>query len=130
MLFRVYSDTKSRSSSKKNICFFCTATRNVGVLESFANFAGTLVLEFLFNEVAGLQVCNFIKMSLQYRCFPVKFAKVLRTSFYRTPPMAVSESQNLFCKLVVMFYLGDFPMLLNTQMPTKGLQHRCFFVKF
>ena len=90
----------------------------------------TLVLEFLFNEVAGLQVCNFIKMSLQYRCFPVKFVKVLRTSFYRTPPMAVSESQNLFCKLVVMLYLGDFPMLLNTQMPTKGLQHRCFFMKF
>ena len=42
------------------------------------NFA---MLEFLYNEVAGLQVCNFIKKRLQHRCFSVKFAKSLRPSF-------------------------------------------------
>ena len=38
------------------------------------------VLESLFNEVSGLETCNFIKIRLQERCFPVSFAKFLRTS--------------------------------------------------
>ena len=33
------------------------------------------VLQSLFNKVADLQSSNFIKKRLQYRCFPVKFAK-------------------------------------------------------
>ena len=37
------------------------------------------MLESLFNEVAGLQVCNFIKKRLQHWCFPMNIAKVLRT---------------------------------------------------
>ena len=37
------------------------------------------MLESLFNK----GVCNFIKKRLQNRCFPVKFAKFLRTSFLR-----------------------------------------------
>ena len=40
------------------------------------------MLKSLFNNVAGLQACNFIKKSLQHRCFPVKFAKFLRTPFF------------------------------------------------
>ena len=40
---------------------------------------GTPVLESLFNEVASLQACNFVKKRLQHRCFPVKFAKFLIT---------------------------------------------------
>ena len=39
----------------------------------------TPVLESLFNKVAGLQACNFIKKKLQRGCFPVKFTKLLRT---------------------------------------------------
>ena len=35
----------------------------------------------LFNDVAGLQVCNFIKMSVRGNCFPVSIAKFLRTVF-------------------------------------------------
>ena len=34
-------------------------------------------LESLFNKVAGLKVCGFIKKRLQHRCFPMKFAKFL-----------------------------------------------------
>ena len=33
-----------------------------------------------------VKTCNFVKKRLQHRCFPVKFAK-----FLRTPPMAASE---------------------------------------
>ena len=40
----------------------------------------TLVLQSLFNEVAGLKSCNFIKKTLQQRCFPVNIAKFLRTA--------------------------------------------------
>ena len=52
------------------------------VLKNFAIFTGkkpVLELESLFNKVAGLQACNFIKKRLEHRCFPVNFAKFLRT---------------------------------------------------
>ena len=39
----------------------------------------TPVLESLFNKVADLQICNFIKKRLKHRCFPVNTAKFLRT---------------------------------------------------
>ena len=39
----------------------------------------TPVLESLFNNVEGLQACNFIKKIFQHWCFPMKFAKFLRT---------------------------------------------------
>ena len=42
----------------------------------------TPVLESLFNKVAVLQACNFIKKRLlQHWCFPVKFAKFLNIYF-------------------------------------------------
>ena len=37
------------------------------------------MLESLFNKIAVLQACNFIKQRLQHRCFPVRFANILRT---------------------------------------------------
>ena len=40
----------------------------------------TPVLKSLLNTVAGLQPCNYIQRILQNWCFPVKFAKFLRTS--------------------------------------------------
>ena len=43
----------------------------------------TAVLESLFNKVAGLQACNFIKRRLQRNWFPVKFVKILRTPIFR-----------------------------------------------
>ena len=50
------------------------------------------MLESLFNKVASLKASNFIKKRLQDRCFPEKFTKFLKRSFfYRTPPVAASE---------------------------------------
>ena len=40
-----------------------------------------VLLEFPFNEVAGLKTCSFIKKRLQHRCFPVNIAKCLKTVF-------------------------------------------------
>ena len=49
------------------------------VLKFFTFHNITPVLESLFNKVAGLKACNFIKNRLQRRCFPAKLAKFLRT---------------------------------------------------
>ena len=40
----------------------------------------TSVSESIFRKVAGLQPCSYIKKRLEHWCFPVKFAKFLRTS--------------------------------------------------
>ena len=42
------------------------------------------VLESLFNKVAGLKACNFIKKKLQHRCFPVNL--VLGATFLQNTP--------------------------------------------
>ena len=53
----------------------------MGVFKKFSNIhRKTPVLESLFNKVAGLKVCNFIKTRLQRRYFPVNVEK-----FFRTP---------------------------------------------
>ena len=39
----------------------------------------TPLFESLFNRLADLQTVNFVKMRLQHRCFPAKFA-TLRTA--------------------------------------------------
>ena len=44
----------------------------------------TPVSKSLFNRVAGLKGCSFIKTRLQHRCFPVEFTKFLRTSNLRS----------------------------------------------
>ena len=41
----------------------------------------TPVLKFLLDKVAGPETCNFIENRFQHRCFPVKFAKFIRTPF-------------------------------------------------
>ena len=47
----------------------------------------TSVLVTLSNKVAGFPAYNYTKTILQHWCFPVNFAKLLRTYFFRrTPP--------------------------------------------
>ena len=53
-------------------------------------------MESHFNKFVGLQACNFIKKRIQYRYFPVNFAKFLRTPFL----------QNTSSRLLLKF--GDF----------------------
>ena len=45
------------------------------VLKNFALFTGKHLLESLFNKVADLKFCNFIKNRLQSRCFTANIAK-------------------------------------------------------
>ena len=57
---------------------FCTK----GVLRNFAKFSGKHLCQSLFfNKVAGLRPATLLKKRLWHRCFPVNFAKFLRTPF-------------------------------------------------
>ena len=55
----------------------------IGVLKKFAIFTGRhLMLESLFNEVAGLKTSNFIRKRLKLKRFPVNIAKMFKNSFF------------------------------------------------
>ena len=55
-----------------------------GVIKIVCNIPRkTPVLESLFNKVAGLKACNFIKKRFQHRRFPTNIAKFLRSSFLK-----------------------------------------------
>ena len=41
------------------------------------------MLDPIFNKFADLRDCNFIEKRLPHKCFPVKFAKFLRTSILK-----------------------------------------------
>ena len=57
-----------------------------GVLRNFAKFtAKHLCQNLFFNKVAGLRPATLLKKRPWHRCFPVSFAKFLRTPFYRRP---------------------------------------------
>ena len=69
-----YFDSPSLSSSQRR----CSI--EIGVLRKFHKIIWEIsVLEFLFDKVAGLQSCNFIRKRLQDREVPLKFKKFLRT---------------------------------------------------
>ena len=57
----------------------------------------TLVLKFLFNKVAGLQTCNFIKKRLQHRRFLVNIEKLFRITFWK------NICERLLLKVVFMW---------------------------
>ena len=47
------------------------------------------------NKVTGLRPAKLLKKRLWHKCFPVNFAKFLRTFFfYRAPPVDASKSQD------------------------------------
>ena len=54
------------------------------VLRNFANFTGKHLCQSLFlNKVVGLRSAILLKKRIWHRCFPVNFAKFLRTPFLK-----------------------------------------------
>ena len=43
--------------------------------------------ESLFNKVADPKAWNFIKKKLKHKCFPVKFAKVFKSTYFEEHPL-------------------------------------------
>ena len=66
-----------------------------GFLNNFANFTGKHLCQSLFfNKVRGLRPATLLKKRLWHRCFPVNFAKFLRTPFlieHLTPLVTASD---------------------------------------
>ena len=53
-----------------------------GLLRNFAKFTGKYLCQSLFfTKVAGLRPESLLKIRLWYKCFPVNFAKFVRTLF-------------------------------------------------
>ena len=73
----------------------------IGALKNSRVFMGKHLYWSLFLiKIAGLQVCNFIKKRLQYRCFPVNISKFSRAVFF---------IERIRCLLWGKGYLGLFP---------------------
>ena len=54
-----------------------------GVLKNFAKFIGKHLCQSLsFNKFAGRRPAALLKERLWHKCFPVNFAKILRTPFF------------------------------------------------
>ena len=51
------------------------------VFKNFAKFTGKHLCQSLFFNNAGLRPATLLKIRLWHKCFPVKFAKFLRTTF-------------------------------------------------
>ena len=72
----------------------------------------TPVLKSLFNRVAGLSACSFIKKRLQNRCFSVEFTKFLRTPKWKS---ANDCSETCSFNWTALFnnvtFRGSLPML-------------------
>ena len=103
--WNISADTRKHLRS-----YLYTEAPNEGVLKNklFLNLRKihrkTPVLKSLFNKVTDLMACNFIKMRLQHRCFPVKFAKFLRTLILK------NICKRLFlCKEIIKYRIQTLP---------------------
>ena len=89
---------RCRSSRPAVIC-------KISFLINFAKFKIKNVYQSVFfNEVAGLGPATLLKKRLWHGCFPVKFAKFLRTAFsnHRPPPVAASVDFWKFNSLLIL----------------------------
>ena len=76
----ISSDIVWCSVNKNNPKYAEAATR--GVFRNFAKFTGKHLCQSLFyNKVAGLRTTTLLQKRPWHKCFPINFAKFLRTAF-------------------------------------------------
>ena len=71
----------------------------------------TPVLECVFNKAVGLHPINLLKRRLQRKCFPVNFAKFIKTNFLQ------SNSKKFFASVqsVKIMTLNSFHYVKDSQ---------------
>ena len=75
-----------------------------GVLRNFAKFTGKHLRQSLFlKKVGGLRPGTLLKRRLLHRCFPVNFAKILRTPFIQNTSGRLLSNLSLSNKMRVLF---------------------------
>ena len=88
------------------------------VFRNFAKFTGKHLCQSLFfNKVAVLRPATLLKKRLWHRCFPVKFAIFLRTTFLQN----TSGRLFLFFKYHSIFYEQKQDMTLREKRPYSEL---------
>ena len=80
---------------------------------------------FPFNNVPGLKVCNSIKKRLQHKCFPVKFAKLLKI-----PPTATSELCSSGNFVNTIFFIDETRTQGNLFTKVKWYAPEMYFMKY
>ena len=84
----ILTNTRSSRSSHQR----CSLRK--GVLINFAVFTGKHLCQSLFfNEITGLSPATLLKKRLWHRCFPVNFAKFLRTLFFTEHLWATAQNR-------------------------------------
>ena len=75
LFLKFYNFVKVKDSRPEVFC-------KKGVLWNFSKFTGKHLYQSLFfNRVAGLRAVTSLKKRLWHRCFPISFAKFLKTPF-------------------------------------------------
>ena len=108
MVFGFTIQMTTRSSHQR-----CSA--RIDVLRNFSKFTRKHLCQVLFyKKDAGPEPATLLKMRLWRRCFPINFAKFLRTPFHRTP------LDNSFS--TIQHFLAENPgKVLNGQQQHKGV---------
>ena len=108
IVFAIIIKMTARSSHQR-----CSVRK--GVLRNSAKFTVKHLCQVLFyNKVAGPEPATLLKKRLWHRCFPMNFAKFLRTPFHRTP---LND-----CFSTIQHFLAENPSkVLNGQQQHKGV---------
>ena len=80
-----------------------------GVLKNFANLTGKHLRESLFfNKVPGLRTKTLLEKRLWHRCFPVKFARFFKNTFFTEHLRASAFDAFLFDthSEIILFFSG------------------------
>ena len=83
------------------------------------------MLESLFNRVAALKACNFIKKRLQHRCFPVNITKFLRTRFFIEHFWRLFLKKKIIIPALGLTHTFEHPFLQHFALPkhSKSFSH-------
>ena len=71
-----------------------------GVLKIYVKFTGKHLCQSPFLTNLQASVCNFIKTEILTQVFSCEFYKILKSTFYRTPPVAASDVTKTLCYLL------------------------------
>ena len=104
----------------------------IGAFKNFAMFTGKyLCWSLFFNKYAGLKACNFFKKILQHKFFSVKFAKFLRTPFFKEHVqwLLLEISHELFLYCIWEQWMVSFCGMYGPSNASFILLHvSCFFL--
>ena len=114
----LYKSSKSSTTQPKIVWSEAVALRcsaKKGVLRNFVKFSGKQLYQSLFfNKVADIRPATLLKKRLWHRCFPVSFAKFLKTLFLQ------NTSGGCLC---AQFYHVHSSIVFNFQCTYQELKH-------